>query len=223
MFTFDRESLLGLAGAIAISLGVAGSASAAVPGVIPGGTATNEALVPLFGNNNPRNGFYEATLFLVGGPSDILVEYLGSEAGYNNNFIFGSFNQNTGGGTNTFNAGGITSTTLLGVASGVLNFSFTSGGGEGTVMNVDPNTNAGTNPNFFVSFANEFASSGQLVYLFFDDGGAGPDDDHDDMVIRLSITDGGFEIPLPAAAWLMIAGIGGLGAVARRRKAAKAA
>jgi hypothetical protein len=28
------------------------------------------------------------------------------------------------------------------------------------------------------------------------------------------------EIPLPAAAWLMLAGIGGLGAVARRRKAA---
>lgn len=217
MSGYLKKCVMGIAGALAMTMAGAGAASAApVFGSIPDG-ATNEALQPLFGTDT-RNGWYGATLYLIGGPVDILVEYLGSEAGFNNNFTFEGFSQNTGGGTNIFNPGGITSTTLLNVASGILNFSFTSP--LGTVTNGDPNDNVPGAVNFFVSFANENASGGVVAYLFLDDAGAGDDDNHDDMVIRISIVggNGSFEIPIPAAAWLMLAGIGGIGGLSMRKR-----
>ena len=50
----------------------------------------------------------------------------------------------------------------------------------------------------------------------FDDSGAGPDADYDDIVFRIDIT----AVPLPAAAWLLIGGMAGLGFASRKRKVA---
>jgi hypothetical protein len=79
-------------------------------------------------------------------------------------------------------------------------------------------------PNFFVTFGDAFdttingitASSGQVAWLFLDDGGAGGDDNHDDMVIRLAIEGGRFNVPEPGS--LLGLGLAGLAAAARSRK-----
>jgi hypothetical protein len=56
-------------------------------------------------------------------------------------------------------------------------------------------------------------NNGRSVIVGYDDSGAGPDRDYDDLVARIDVA----PVPLPAAAWLLVAGLGGLGAAARRR------
>jgi hypothetical protein len=68
--------------------------------------------------------------------------------------------------------------------------------------------------------------SDTIFYAFFDDGGAGPDKDFDDMVVRITAasTRGGGPgpTPLPAALPLFASGLGALGLVSWRRKRKKA-
>lgn len=64
--------------------------------------------------------------------------------------------------------------------------------------------------------------SSSIFYAFFDDGGAGPDKDFDDMVVRITAADtrggGPSPTPLPAALPLFAGGLGGLGLLAWRKK-----
>ena len=72
------------------------------------------------------------------------------------------------------------------------------------------------NPDFFASFVGApTAKSGKSLYVFLDDLGAGPDDDHDDLVVRIDVAS---EVPLPAGFALMGTVLAGLGLL-RRRKA----
>lgn len=220
-----KHFLVNMIGAAALVFGMAGTASAVTFDTIPKG-ATNDGLQTIYGSTDPRNGWYGAQLFLVGGPADIEVSYLGSEAGFVNEFWWGNaltpFAKTTGiAGTGVWNAAGFVKQTFTNVASGALDFFFKSPLGSAINNGTNPDPTIGQpGPNYFVSFANEFAGSGKEVILWFDDNGAGKDDNHDDMAIRIKIVSGGSlsAIPIPAALPLLLTGLFGLGLLRARRR-----
>lgn len=217
-----RKLILALAAAGSL-MGLSVPASALTYGTIPQGTQTNEGVGPIYGTTS-RGGWYGADVFLsagVGGAT-VTFTYLGSEAGFNNSFSFmGSPLFQTGGNQNAFNPLGFASQTVNNVASGLLNFLFSSPlGTAANGSNPDDGLGLGNvGPNFFVSFDNgEQSTSGTSFVLWFDDNGANNDDNHDDMAIRVSITNGVVSVPVPAALPLMLVGLAGFGALRLRRK-----
>lgn len=141
-----------------------------------------------------------ATLGLSG-PGRVTFSYIGSEAGYTNQFwaddveIFG--NKTAGQAPVTLDFG-----------AGALPFAFRTANPAGGAAN-------GASEGFYDSLA-LFGLSGTSVYALFNDSFTG-DKDYDDMVVRMDVA----PIPLPAAAWMLLTALGGLG-LARRRKAAAA-
>jgi hypothetical protein len=226
MFHLSKKCVLSGLGVVALSIGVVGSASALSAGSIT--NANNDGVTPIYGTNT-RDGYYGANWYLVGGSADIKIELLGYEAGAINKFYFGDTLLFTGGngvggadGTWIPDAGLPSSTTINGVATGLLNFKFTTSLGGEAVNGANPDDAAGESDINFFSSIDECATCtfGQSLTLWFDDSGASDDDNHDDLAIRLSIVggDGGFAVPVPAAAWLFGSALFGLVGVARRQR-----
>lgn len=217
-----KEALSGIALAITLMAGAASAATLSIDGgtagTIPGGKAKNDALMPLFGTNS-LDGFYNAAIRLAG-PAKVTFSYFGTEASWKNTFntATGSFS-NKSQPNNTWSVSGFESYMEI-MGAGLAQFSFSTNGGGGasptpptTVKNGENDT---TGVTFFASIAgNPTGRTGKSVWLFFDDGGAGPNDNHDDMVVRMDVA----PIPLPAAGFMLLAGLGGL-ALVKRRKAA---
>jgi len=145
----------------------------------------------------------------VNTPGTVTFTYIGSEAGFINQF----FTNSTASGTPTFSTPGSTNmqfvscttgcSSSIAAALGTLAFSFRSPIGM-AVNGVD----GMIEPNFGVWLQNP-----DTAYLYFNDGGAGDDADFNDMIIRASFA----AVPEPHTVALMLAGLGLLGFMARKR------
>jgi hypothetical protein len=141
-------------------------------------------------------------LSMLEGPGKLTFEYLGSEAGYSNAFYLG--------GALAF----LNKTTAVGAtksvfqnADGLIDFAvMTTGGGvPGGAVNGGPITGP-------LLLGYSALADNSLILLFGDGYG---DLDLDDLAVRVSVS----EVPLPAAAWLLISAILGLISVGRVRRA----
>jgi hypothetical protein len=198
-----RMPVLAAVAAVAVSL-VSASSALAVSFTVTGGTnyalPANYSLAPETGPELQvgtvvvRNG----TLALTA-PGRVTFTYLGSEAGYSNRFTV------TGGGFH--NKSGTNGAFSADFLAGLLGFSFSTDDPAGSVAN-------GESSGWHHSIAlYQPAGNSRRVYALFNDSSTS-DKDYDDLVVRLDVA----PIPLPAAAWLLVAGIGGLGLAARRRR-----
>lgn len=207
--------------ASAASLNISGGIYDNVPGAqgTQPSTPQNDVLDKIFGLNATLGGYLGSTITLDAA-SMLKVELIGWEAGFLNTFTIdgktvGKYTNGSGGdGLSHLSLGNVVAlddffTSVL--PAGTLSFNFKSDGGvNGSVSN---GSNPTLGPNFFASFGpgNEQATSGKVLWLFYDDAGQ-PGDNHDDLVVRISA------VPLPAGGLLLLTGLGALSL--RRRKQA---
>ncbi|MGE0623471.1 MAG: PEP-CTERM sorting domain-containing protein [Pseudomonadales bacterium] len=154
------------------------------------------------------SGTLGGNLYLTG-PASLTYTYLGKEAGWTNLFLalgdtsFGLMD------TRTSSVGDSFSVTQS--APGLINFSF-------LVLNTGRFVANGANglsplvPNFFTQVIGD-----SIVRLMLDDGGAGPDNDLDDLVVELRAT--ATSVPEPGTLALLSGGLLALLGIRRRRLA----
>lgn len=143
--------------------------------------------------------------------------YYGKEAGFRNDFVAGSLSYSSGF-TPTIQDyfGAPIQIGTVNTGPGVLDFKFCAYKTASWFLGCSSNAqNDATGINSFQSIA--FSIVGDTAWLFWDDSGTGPDDNHDDMVIKAVFTPG-TSVPEPNTLALFGLGLLGLAFGASRKQ-----
>lgn len=202
--------------ATALALSVSAPAEAATDVTVNFGSTNPIAASNDFASSLAGLGFTRiatiGTSLVLNGPALITFEFLGSESGFNDRFVTpgGLSYTETSAFQNNFAAPILIGSQLFsgGSLSGLLNF-LSAGGAPATVgqdgfgIFVGPDQVSGSNVTTF--------------YFGYDDQITNQDDDHDDFIIRATVSS---PVPEPATWALAILGMGAIGWSLRRRQTA---
>lgn len=153
----------------------------------------------------------------LNGASTLTFSLVAAESGFSNSLNLSGMtiiSENADAALPDFTTGALAGQTLMSgnYASGTVIsdlLSFTTSGPGGTFFSDDDEFGV------FSNAAITGAGGVSSFFLSFDDDGANSDDNHDDIIVRVDIS----PVPLPAAGWLLVAGMGGLVGMRRFRRA----
>ena len=218
-----KNWLLTAATAATLAIGATGASALGV--TISGTTASTPLVVNSFKGKLDDAGamtFVQGSLVLTLDTDAILTfSLVGHESGFYNEFLIDdapALSESSGGMVSTANfATGVLGTSISRAfsAGNISNrLSFRAVNSASTVIGT---YGAGDN-NFGIYFDGVVGDNITSFFLALDDTVQGPDDNHDDIIVRVDVA----AIPLPAAAWLLL-GVSGALVAAKRRAANKAA
>jgi len=213
---------------VSVTAALLGCAAAAQAGFVPlSNVGTGLDTIGIVSANNFKSNLagVGVTQYTLGGSltadsaGSVAFYYYGKEAGYQNIFTAtgtnGSVSKNSGFSPTWQNNFGAPE--LIGnvdVLSGILDFGFCANSGVGKSAGCVTNQqNDWFNLGSMQSIA--YSVAGNVAWIFWDDSGAGPDDNHDDMLIKAVFTPR--SVPEPATLGLFGLGLLGVWAGARRR------
>lgn len=204
-----RKMLLGMVGAAAMAIASSASAQSVViaPGAVAPISMQNDFRAQLLGLGLTNITTTGAGLNLTA-DAVLTFELLGSESGFNDTFTAGavSFTEMSSFtpwgtmllGSSSFTAGSLTGDLLFSSAGGVN----ATVGNDGFGIFWGPNTAfAGTNV-FYIGYDDQITTAA--------------DDNHDDMIIRVTVSPA---VPEPGTWAMMLLGFGAVGFAIRRRRA----
>ena len=200
---------------------VAGAANAGFV-IIDNGGAPLSTVSPIPNNNDFRADLIGAGItnsFLQGGSLSVTpgprgaanyiigVDVFASEAGFSNRFTLGAASFTSPGNLSWMqrSVGSVVG------GSGVLDFEFCALTISSCLTNAQ---NADTGPGSFQSVGMWVSEDGNTAWLLWDDSGSDTDDNHDDLIVRLT-----YRVPEPATLGLLGLGLLGVGAIRRKRTA----
>src|SRR6185436_1045138 len=215
---------------VGIAIALVAATSAANAGFVPvDGGGTPQSTIPIVGNNDFRTTLagIGVTSYPLGASlgvneaGSVTYYYYGKEAGYLNVFNAGALSYSSGFTPTSQSSfpNGILIGSVAAASNSLLDFNFCAYSAPNVQVGkcISNAANDGLGLGSFQSIA--FSVAGNVAWLFWDDSGAGPDDNHDDMLIKAVFTPR--SVPEPATLGLF--GLGLLGAwVAGRRRIRKA-
>lgn len=204
---FAVVGTVGHAATISLSSGVAPEPTASVIG---------QAFVPQLTTAGATHLYRGPMTLLTNGPVRLTFTLVGAESAFRNTLLF------SGSDIITENGNGSAADFETGIIQGE-SFEVASFDGDlASVLTFEAFDFSTTSTFTFNAGDDEFgvfADSSKIgalktFYLGLDDDGAGSDDNHDDIVVRVDVS----AVPLPASGLLLIAGLGGAFGFRRLRK-----